>query len=442
MNVLKFGGTSVANAQCIAQVKSIVQANAAAKWIVVSAMSGVTDMLLAAYKHAVQGNDYMPPIEEIMQKHLHAAQTLLSPPCKEEVFAGIQHLIKKLNACLHKAAMERIFSGKEQDYAVSFGERLNGYLISMAIENAVWVDARPLIKTNSHFGNAKVDLALTYQKCYAALHGKNKTAIIGGFIASDQNGNTTTLGRGGSDYTAAIIAAAMHANCVEIWTDANGFMTADPRRIHDAKTIQQMTYAEVFELAKYGAKVIYPPTVYPLLMSKIPMLIKNTFNPNNAGTLVTDDAMPHQQPICSVSAVEHAALFCLKEKTASCMDNIYKELDSMLGEAHITMLHCQQTAQELWFIVNAADKTICQDILEKSFSCSASIETTEDISLIAAVGENLRGSHDILPKIMDALRHNNIAVKAAAQQGISILSAVCHADMPSAIACIHQLALG
>jgi aspartokinase/homoserine dehydrogenase 1 len=445
MNVLKFGGTSVADAECIRQVKYIVESSDANKYIVVSAMSGVTDMLLRAYKQAVSGSaEYKSLTCEICERHLQAAEALVSPQQQLRTFAAIKELTAELNGCLHDAAEQQIFSPQAQDYALSFGERMNSYLISNIIGNAQWVDVRRLIKTDSHFGNAKVDFTETYRRLATELLPLKGRAVIPGFIASDKSGITTTLGRGGSDYTAALVASAVSAQSVEIWTDTDGFMTADPRRVSNAHTIPQMTYAEVFELAKFGAKVVYPPTVYPLLMSKIPMYIKNTFNPQGAGTLVGDSKPPQSSPVVSVSAMDAVVVFTLRLLNADASE-VSERLCAALAEMHIEAMGIEQSAQSVRFIAMAADEEVVHIAIERTFRdeigwSKITIEVQNDLSLLAIVGENLHCCPDMPALLCSTLHTKGVEAAACAygRSGISVLLAVPQNILVVAIALIHD----
>jgi aspartokinase/homoserine dehydrogenase 1 len=375
MNVLKFGGSSVASSECIEQVKHIVECTPSAKWIVVSAMCGITDMLLTAYKQATAGDTaWTTAVNTILHKHIHAAKMLItSPEQQQKVSFNMMRLSEELSTCLKETAQQRIFSDKIQDYILSFGERMNGYLISNVIESSEWIDARTLIRTDSRYGNAKVDITKTYSQCHAALHSISGRAIIPGFIASNENGDTTTLGRGGSDYTAAIIAAAMNANSVEIWTDTDGFMTADPRKIPTARTIERMTYDEVFELARFGAKVVYPPTIYPLLVAKIPMYIKNTFNTACMGTHVSGNASNSATTICSVSSMENvdgnmelSMLAAVGERLRHDRD-ILPQMQNLLSQNNIQIFDILQQSISILVMVKKSDLDIATKLIHETF---------------------------------------------------------------------------
>ena len=444
MIVLKFGGTSVANAECIRRVQSIVECGGGCV-VVVSAMSGVTDMLLQTYRQAAEGRAYQEQTDAIAQRHLQAARELIPLRRQAGALAEIEAMAAELSDCLRQTAIERIFSGKTQDYVLSFGERMNSYLISKTIVDAQWADARPLIKTDSRFGNAQVDLTETYRLCKAALARTEGRAVMAGFIASSEDGTTTTLGRGGSDYTAAIVAAALNADALEIWTDADGFMTADPRRIPQARTIPQMTYAEAFELAKFGAKVVYPPTVYPLLMSGIPMYIKNTFNPRCAGTLVCAAKPPQAQPVASVSAIDRAVVFALQTGTGADAQDIAERTQAALAEAQIEPIHIECSAQECWLAAAEADEGIAQIALERTFRSeleqkAVCIEVQRNLSLIAAVGGGVSAEPRLAAQMHSILGGRGIRTLRAAQglSGLSVLLAVPQNERSQAVEAIHS----
>jgi aspartokinase/homoserine dehydrogenase 1 len=287
MIVLKFGGTSVANAQNIKLALNIISNKAKSERlvVVVSALSGVTDMLLkASSEAALKNKNYKISLKDINQKHVETITNLVSKKNQPKLFVTIENEFNQLKTLLDGCFLLGELSTRTADAIVSFGELLSSQIIATAIEenipNALFKDSRELIKTNSNFGKASVDFTLTNSLLAGFFKTNTKQVLLmPGFIASDIKGNTTTLGRGGSDFTAAIIANACKASSLEIWTDVSGMYTANPKIVKQAQPIETITYQEAMELSHFGAKVLYPPTIQPVLVSNIPIWIKNTFEP-------------------------------------------------------------------------------------------------------------------------------------------------------------------
>ncbi|GHT67781.1 bifunctional aspartate kinase/homoserine dehydrogenase I [Bacteroidia bacterium] len=448
MKVLKFGGSSVANAENIKRVKTIVEQSPDNKWVVVSAMGGITDMLLKACQYAACGDAaYQSLLAEIEQRHLQTAKALVNPQQQGHVLSELKVLLNELEDYLQSIVRLRELTARTQDYVLSFGERMSSYLISEVIADAVWVDARPLIKTDSRFGNAKVDLETTYQHCAAALLKMKGRAIIPGFIAGNAEGHTTTLGRGGSDYTAAIVAAALHADSVEIWTDVDGFMTADPHKVEKAYTIPQMTYAEVFELSNFGAKVVYPPTIYPLFSKKIPMYIKNTFSPEAQGTLVNNDKSASGQSIKGISSIDNIVLLTLHGVGMTGVTGISKRLFTALADTQINVILISQASSEqsITFAITPDDENAAQLAINAAFRDeiqhgTINLQIEHGLSIIAIVGENMRRMPGTSAKLFNALGKNGVNIIAIAQGSseLNISTVIQQTDLRKAINLIHE----
>ncbi|GHT17198.1 bifunctional aspartate kinase/homoserine dehydrogenase I [Bacteroidia bacterium] len=446
--VLKFGGSSVATADSIQQVKAIVEQSPDNRWIVVSAMGGVTDMLLNACRQAADGNDaYKELLSKIETTHLQAAKALVPPQRQGHVLSELKVLLNELEDYLQSIVRLQELTAKTQDYIVGFGERMSSYLISEVIADAVWVDTRTLIQTDNHFGNAKVDFEETYRRCAATLLPIKERVILPGFIAGNAAGHTTTLGRGGSDYTAALIAAGVHASSVEIWTDVDGFMTADPRKVEKAYTIEQMSYAEVFELSNFGAKVIYPPTIYPLFSSKIPMLIKNTFHPDAKGTLVNNEKPASAQSIKGISSIDNIVLLTLHGVGLTGVTGISKRLFGALADAQVNVILISQASSEqsISFAVAPEDATTAQLAVNQSFKDdieqgTINLKTENELSIIAVVGENMRQMPGTSAKLFNALGKNGVNIIAIAQGSseLNISTVIQQTDLRKAINLIHE----
>ena len=309
MNVLKFGGTSVANAQNINLVLDIVNETSKKDQlvVVVSAFSGVTDLLVLAAAHAAaKDKNYKEIVSQIEKKHKDAIEQLISLTEQSELIDAINSNINHLKTLLDGCYLLGELSNRTSDTILSFGELLSSQIIAKALQQkdskAGYKDSREVIKTNSHFGKAVVNFDVTNALIADFFKASpNSVTVMPGFIASSEDGNTTTLGRGGSDYTAAIVAGALNASQLEIWTDVNGMFTANPKIVKQAQPIETISYQEAMELSHFGAKVLYPPTIQPVLKKNIPILIKNTFEPEAAGTLITSSVSSKENPIKGIS---------------------------------------------------------------------------------------------------------------------------------------------
>ena len=296
MIVLKFGGTSVANAQNIKVVLDIVSKKAQNNKlaVVVTAFSGVTDLLLkASNQAAAKDNSYKTTLEEIKQKHVETISELISDKNQKEVFSTIETEINQLKTLLDGCFLLGELSPRTSDAIASFGELLSAQIVAVALQekvsDSIFKDSRELLKTNSNFGKATINYKVTYSLISNYFDSfKQKVTLLPGFIAADEKGNTTTLGRGGSDFTAAIIANGCKAASLEIWTDVSGMFTANPKIVKQAQPIETISYEEAMELSHFGAKVLYPPTIQPVLSANIPIWIKNTFDAEANGTLVSN----------------------------------------------------------------------------------------------------------------------------------------------------------
>ena len=295
MNILKFGGSSVGSAEAIDKVKEILVKQKNPKGVVVSAMKGITDSLENTGQKASKGDiSYLDIFKEIENKHIGVIKKLIKANNRVDILASSKKLLNNLEDLLHGIFLIKEFSNRSRDLVLSYGERLSASIISAYFNQeglkTTFLDARSIIKTDDRFGNARVDFRATNKKVNAHYKSIKSIPIITGFIASNDQGVTTTLGRGGSDYTAAIIAAALDADEIEIWTDVDGVLTADPKEVTNAFPLEKLSYNEAMELSYFGAKVIHPPTLQPAISKKIPLRIRNTFNPEFPGTLIQKSA--------------------------------------------------------------------------------------------------------------------------------------------------------
>ncbi|MDR0711094.1 MAG: bifunctional aspartate kinase/homoserine dehydrogenase I [Prevotellaceae bacterium] len=449
MKVLKFGGSSVATPANIAQVKAIVEQSADNKFVVVSALGGVTDQLVRASAMAASGDEnFKKELAEIEQRHLSAAKSLVKPQQQGHVLSELKVMLNELEDYLQSIARLRELTPKLQDYVLSFGERMSAFLLSETIADAVLVDSRSIIKTDSAFGKAAVDFEKTNVRAKAALSDVAGRAVLPGFIASDESGATTTLGRGGSDYTAAILSAAIGASLLEIWTDVDGFMTADPRKVEKAYTIKRLSYLEVFELSNFGAKVVYPPTVHPLLSANIAMMIKNTFNPTAEGTLVDAHADTSvSQAIKGISSIDEIALLTLCGVGMTGISGISKRLFSALAEAKVNVILISQASSEqsITFAIVPEHVAQAKQTIEAEFEAEMRHQTIgltieSEMSIIAIVGENMKRMPGISGKLFNALGKNGVNVVAIAQGSSELnISTVVHKlNLRKALNVIHE----
>ena len=289
MKVLKFGGTSVGSVESILNVKKIVESQNEPVIVVVSALGGVTDKLIKISKMAVSGDSsYQTEYDELAERHRSMIETIIPEgDSRKELMSVINALLEELKSIYYGVYLIRDLSQKTSSTIVSYGERLSSHIAAVLINGAKWYDSRTFIKTEIKSGRQLLASELTMSLVRQTFAELPDVALVPGFISTDaESGEITNLGRGGSDYTASVIAAALNASVLEIWTDVDGFMTADPKVISTAYTINELSYIEAMELCNFGAKVVYPPTIYPVCVKNIPILIKNTFNPEGQGTVI------------------------------------------------------------------------------------------------------------------------------------------------------------
>ena len=313
MKVLKFGGTSVGSVKSILSVKRIVE-NEAKKQpviVVVSALGGVTDKLIEVSFLAQKGDErWKNEFETIIERHHQMIDTVITDTHDQEIlFNKVDALLEQLRSIYFGVFLIHDLSKKTQDAIVSYGERLSSNIVATLIRGAKRINSRDFIRTERKNGKHSLDADLTYKLVKEEFADMPRVSVVPGFIARDRDSmETTNLGRGGSDYTASIIAAALDADVLEIWTDVDGFMTADPRVIKTAYTINELSYVEAMELCNFGAKVIYPPTIYPVCIKNIPIKVKNTFNPDHPGTLIKEKINDDRKPIKGISSIKGTTL--------------------------------------------------------------------------------------------------------------------------------------
>ena len=322
MKVLKFGGTSVGSIDSIKQVGSIIEQHYSSNTdgiVVVSAQKGITNLLLDLGEWAVEGdvNKVDQGILDIQKRHFETAKALLPIKDQSHVLAHLKRLINELEEVIHGVTLLKELSLRSKDLILSFGERLSAYTIYNYLNHlnipAYCVDSREVIHTDGQFGSASVNFKNSNTKILEYFNNRKGYAVVTGFIAANELGQTTTLGRGGSDYTAAILASALDASEIEIWTDVDGVMTADPNIVARAFSLPALSYVEAMELTHFGAKVIYPPTLQPAFAKNIPLKIRNTFNPDFEGTMISKEAHTPDMPIKGISSIKYVALVMSRE---------------------------------------------------------------------------------------------------------------------------------
>ncbi len=425
MKVLKFGGTSVGSPEAIRKVKEIIESQTEPCAVIVSAFGGITDMIISTATLSMERD---PSFKELLitfrNKHFDTINALLEEKERESVLKEIDSLIHEFQDILHGVYLLQDLSNKTMDYILSFGERLSALIISKYIPEAVYLDARKMILTDSNFSNANVNFPESEKQIQKELTYLEKTVIIPGFIASDAEGKTTTLGRGGSDYTAAIIASSMKAGVLEIWTDVDGFMTADPRMVKKAYPIDCMSYEEAMELSHFGAKVIYTPTLSPVFKSSIPIKIKNTFNSEAEGTLISHHGLcSTKHLIKGISSIDEADLITVKGAGMVGKTGTSMRVFSSLARSDVNIVLITQASSEMTisFAVSPPDTKKAVKGLEEEFKFEIKskeeieIEVLNKLSIIAIVGEEMRQTPGISAILFHSLARNGISVIATAQ---------------------------
>jgi aspartokinase/homoserine dehydrogenase 1 len=433
MQVLKFGGSSVGTTDAISKVIAIVKARVQTKSIivVVSAMSGVTDQFILLGQTAAQGNEgYQTIIQSLAQKHKDAVLALLPTAQQASALSMVKELIQEIESHCATIFNEGIFSLRMQDCLMSYGEILSSKIIAAAFEaegvDQVWLDSRSMIKTNSAYSSAVVDRALTNQSIQAYFtNPTNQHALYmaPGFIASDAAGHTTTLGRGGSDYSGAIYAASINASILEIWTDVSGMMTADPRIVNNAKEIPRISYQEAMELSHFGAKIIYPPTIQPVMQAHIPLWIKNTFEPWHPGTLIENASPKDNNVIRGISSIKDICLLSLEGAGMLAIPGFTKRLFDALAKKQIGIILITQSSSEhsISVGVSVQDTHLAKIAVDAEFEEEINLKLLEpliiekELSIIAIVGEQMRNHPGVSGKMFSVLGNNGINIRAIAQ---------------------------
>ena len=456
MIVLKFGGTSVANAQNIKLVLDIIQKKSQSNKlaVVVSALSGVTDLLLLAAKNASEKDkNYKEIIFQIDKKHKDVIDELIPLSDQNEIINLVNNNINHLKTLLDGCFLLGELTHRTTDTILSFGELLSSNIITLALQqkiiNSEYKDSRELIKTNSNFGKAEVNFVKTNQLISDFLKSNiSQVVVFPGFIATDDNKNTTTLGRGGSDYTAAIIANASKSEVLEIWTDVNGMFTANPKIVNQAQPIENISYQEAMELSHFGAKVLYPPTIQPVLNANIPIWIKNTFEPEAFGTYISNENKVHSNPIKGISHIDKIALLTLEGSGMIGVAGSSKRLFEVLSNNNINVIFITQASSEhsICIGIQNQDADNAKKSIDKTFELEISQHKIEpcivekDLCIVALVGENMKNHQGISGKMFSTLGKNNVNIRAIAQgaseRNISVV--INEKDIKKALNTLHE----
>lgn len=427
MKVMKFGGTSVGSVNSILSVKHIVESVSEPVIVVVSALGGITDKLINTSKMASTGNAaYEDEFQQIVSRHVEMVKEVIPAGERQEALQGkIGELLNELKDIFQGIYLIKDLSPKTSDMIVSYGERLSSLIVAELIKDARWFDSRAFIKTEKKHNKHTIDADLTTQLVRDTFSFLPKVALVPGFISSDKTtGEVTNLGRGGSDYTAALIAAALDADSLEIWTDVDGFMTADPRVISAAYTITELSYVEATELCNFGAKVVYPPTIYPVCHKNIPILIKNTFNPDGAGTIIKQEvSTPQCKAIKGISSINDTSLITVQGLGMVGVIGVNYRIFKALAKNGISVFLVSQASSEnsTSIGVRNADAALACDALNEEFAKEiemgeiSPIMAESDLATVAIVGENMKHTPGIAGKLFDTLGRNGINVIACAQ---------------------------
>ena len=428
MKVLKFGGTSVGSVESILSLKEIVLKEAQEQnlVVVVSALGGITDKLIQTSRLAVEGKDeWRQEFDNMVDRHHKMIDTIITDSRKREtLFNTVDSLFEQLRSIYFGVFLIHDLSAKTQDVIVSYGERLSSQIVATLIDGAKWFDSRNFIKTEYKNGKHQLDAELTNRLVRKPFADLPRISLVPGFISKDEHNNeTTNLGRGGSDYTAAIIAAALNADVLEIWTDVDGFMTADPKVIPAAYTINQLSYIEAMELCNFGAKVIYPPTIYPVCIKNIPIKVKNTFNPEHPGTLIKEKIDDDNKPIKGISSIKGTTLITVTGLSMVGVIGVNRRIFTALADNGISVFLVSQASSENSTSIGVKDDDAGAAIEVLNNEFRKEIETgamypmsaESGLATIAIVGENMKHTPGIAGKLFGALGRSGISIIACAQ---------------------------
>lgn len=428
MKVLKFGGTSVGSVESILSLKAIVEKEAQEQPIivVVSALGGITDKLIATSVLAQKGDEaWKDEFQAMVERHHKMIDTIITDPRKrEQLFNIVDSLFEQLRSIYFGVYLIHDLSKKTQDAIVSYGERLSSNIVATLVQGAKWYDSREFIKTMRKNHKNTLDSELTNRLVRRTFSDLQRISLVPGFISKDRDTDEiTNLGRGGSDYTAAIIAAALDADILEIWTDVDGFMTADPRVIKTAYTIKELSYIEAMELCNFGAKVVYPPTIYPVCVKNIPIRVKNTFNPDGEGSIIKQKVANNDKPIKGISSINGTTLITVAGLSMVGVIGVNRRIFTALADNGISVFMVSQASSENSTSIGVRDQDAAEAVEVLNGEFAKEIETgamypmhaENGLATIAVVGENMKNTPGIAGKLFGTLGRAGISMIACAQ---------------------------
>lgn len=456
MKILKFGGTSVGSVESIKAVLAIVKESYEAgekPLVVLSAMSGITNLLTKMAEDAAEGKPFAEDLKLLEEKHFEVVKKLIAVKFQNPVLTRLKLLVNELEDLLQGVTALKELSNQSKDLIISYGERCSNYLVAKIMEQEVpeaeYINASHYIKTDSNFGNAHLNEPLTAQliQALSQTHA-DKLLFVTGFIGSNDKGRITTLGRGGSDYTAAIFGSVLNATAIEIWTDVNGMLTADPRIVKKAFSLTVLSYTEAMELSYFGAKVIYPPTMVPAFMKKIPIVIRNTFQPKFPGTVIQFETGKSGFPIKGISSISDVSVINLTGSGMVGKSGFSGRLFTLLAREQINVILITQSSSEhsITFAVNPSDSQKAVELIQNEFELELlanklSLPVVEsDLSILAIVGENMKRTPGMSGKLFHALGRNGINVRAIAQGSseFNISVIINKEDLSKALNAVHD----
>jgi bifunctional aspartokinase / homoserine dehydrogenase 1 len=455
MKVLKFGGSSAATPERIKAIIQIVKPYLSQEpvTLVFSAFGGVTDTLIQLSTRALAGDDqYKMEFKALEDRHLDAVRALVDRQRQSSVLARVKTTFNELEDVLHGIFLVKERTLRTLDFVMSFGERLSAFIISEAFVDAgvlcEYLDARSVIRTDNHFGYARVDFEVTNKLIREHYKHHQELQVVTGFIGTSDSGETTTIGRSGSDYTAAILAGALHASNLEIWTDVDGMMTADPRKVKKAFTVSEMTYQEAMELSHFGAKVIFPATMQPAMANNIPIWIKNTFNPGFGGTRIGKEGNGKDLIIKGISSMSKVSLLSVEGTGLQGVVGVSMRLFSALAKEKVNVVLISQASSEhsICFAVDGSASAIAKVAIEREFHHEIrggemdEVHVEGELAIIAIVGENMKHNPGTSGRMFHSLGKSGVNIYAIAQGSSELnISAVIHeSDVSKALNTLHE----
>jgi aspartokinase/homoserine dehydrogenase 1 len=456
MRVLKFGGSSVANAENINKIVSTLKERIGKEKlvVVVSALGGITDALINSVAMASRGEElYKEELQKIENRHLEMVKELIPISQQSHLLSLVKRHCNEIEDICSGVFLLQELTPRTKDRVMSYGELLSSQIISAKFQSEgfenKWTDSRKIIITNSHYEHAVVDFELTNEKIQNYFANSDESFfLVPGFIASDINGITTTLGRGGSDYTASIIAAALNANALEIWTDVSGMMTADPRLVSNAKIIPHILYREAMELSHFGAKVVYPPTIQPVMRKNIPVWVKSTFAPSDHGTLIENTSIKNGSSVRGISSINKIALLSLEGSGMAGIPGFSKRLFETLANEQINVILITQSSSEhsICVGIEEASAQTAKKAVDEAFADEIErlkvdpLIVENDLAIIALVGDKMKSHPGISGKMFSALGKNGVNVRAISQGSSerNISAVISTKDVKKAVNVLHE----